>query len=214
MTQQDQRPSQGHRGIRFYLGTAGKIAGGIMSLVGFLQWSLPILDGVSSSAMPDMDSMKGAFMLFLLGGLTMVLSAGIAGDGRRPEQDSRVVIVNNHGNNNQLLLAIDSQVSNSLNQLRNVGKQDARKLATALERLQTAIGTDKALGEQERTEALQQVNALAEAAKGPQTEQTSQTVRTALWVLKGMFTALPDAVKFAQACKELLPEIAALLGAK
>lgn len=102
--------------------------------------------------------------------------------------------------------SISGQVTNSITQLQVSKEPSARQLAGLLDRLQTAIETDRSLRDVDKTEALEQVKSLSEATKNP------QMAKIAIRTLKGMMTELPTAVTFLEACNKLLPMIANLIG--
>ncbi|HLO51971.1 MAG TPA: hypothetical protein VK211_26415, partial [Kamptonema sp.] len=81
-----------------------------------------------------------------------------------------------------------------------------------LSQLYQAIETDPALKAEEKAEALEQLQTLAEAAKNPKEEATQKTAKNALTMLKGIIFGLPSAVGVVEACNKLLPAIAQLFG--
>ena len=81
-----------------------------------------------------------------------------------------------------------------------------------LTQLQAAIASDTNLPQEDKAEALEQVKALAEAAKSPQEGAVQKTTKTAIKILKGTLASLPSATKLVEQCSNLLPLISNFLG--
>jgi hypothetical protein len=64
----------------------------------------------------------------------------------------------------------------------------------------------------DKAEALEQVKVLAEAGKNPQEGAMQKMGKTAIKILKGTITGLPNATKLVEECNKLLPLISKLLG--
>ncbi|MHC5730354.1 MAG: pentapeptide repeat-containing protein, partial [Nostoc sp.] len=75
-----------------------------------------------------------------------------------------------------------------------------------------AISQSTDLPDEEKTEALEQVKAIAEAAKNPQESAKQITAKTAITMLKGIFTGLPAVASVVEAGNKLLPAISKLFG--
>jgi hypothetical protein len=75
-----------------------------------------------------------------------------------------------------------------------------------------AISESVDLPEEEKAEALEQVKALAEAGKNPQESTEQKTAKTAITMLKGIFTGLPAIASLVEVTNKLLPAIAKLFG--
>jgi|GEM_PF-3251436 hypothetical protein len=106
----------------------------------------------------------------------------------------------------------DAAVTNTIHTLQVANDSNTRELANLLIKLQTAIKTDSSLTSESKLEALEQVKVLGEVAKSPRQTTNQQMAKTAIRVLKGMMSELPNAVKFIEACNQLLPIITKLLG--
>jgi hypothetical protein len=105
----------------------------------------------------------------------------------------------------------DAAVTNTIRTLQVADDSNTRELANLLVKLQTSIKADPNLTSESKLEALEQVKALGEAGKNSAQIINQQTAKTAIRVLKGMMSELPNAVQFAEACNKLLPMVAKLL---
>jgi uncharacterized protein YjbI with pentapeptide repeats len=108
---------------------------------------------------------------------------------------------------------ISGSVTNTISQLQ-ASSPEAAQLADLLKQLQTAIETetDQSLTDDDKAEALEQLNTLAKAVKNPPTDITKKSANTAIKILRGTIAALPDTAKLAEACSKLLPAVVSLLG--
>ncbi|MDF5707349.1 MAG: hypothetical protein PUP90_06625, partial [Nostoc sp. S4] len=79
-----------------------------------------------------------------------------------------------------------------------------------LTQLQEAITQSSDLPDEEKAEALEQVKTLAEAGKNPQESTKQKTAKTAITMLKGIFSGLPTVASLLEATNKLLPAIAKL----
>lgn len=107
---------------------------------------------------------------------------------------------------------ISGNVSNTINQLQNTPTPTATELADLLKQLQGAIESDSDLSDTDKTEALEQVGTLAKAGQNPQDGTLKKLANTAVKILKGTVSALPDTAKLVESCAKLLPLIITLLG--
>ncbi|MFW9265485.1 pentapeptide repeat-containing protein [Nostoc sp. CALU 546] len=117
------------------------------------------------------------------------------------------------GNNSIANLGtISGNVSIALNQLPDATDAEKPGIKELLSQLQDAIVQSTYLSEEDKTEALEQVNSLAEAGKNPQESTKQKTAKTAITMLKGIFTGLPAVASLVEAGNKLLPAIAKLFG--
>ncbi|WP_375505606.1 pentapeptide repeat-containing protein [uncultured Nostoc sp.] len=117
------------------------------------------------------------------------------------------------GNNSIANLGtISGNVSIALNQLPDATDAEKPGIKELLSQLQDAIIQSTYLPEEEKAEALEQVKALAEAGKNPQESTKQKTAKTAITMLKGIFTGLPAVASLVEAGNKLLPAIAKLFG--
>ncbi|OYD98001.1 hypothetical protein CDG76_04055 [Nostoc sp. 'Peltigera membranacea cyanobiont' 210A] len=117
------------------------------------------------------------------------------------------------GNNSIANLGtISGNVSIALNQLPDATDAEKPGIKELLSQLQDAIIQSTYLSEEDKTEALEQVNTLAEAGKTPQESTKQKTAKTAITMLKGIFTGLPAVASLVEATNKLLPAIAKLFG--
>lgn len=106
---------------------------------------------------------------------------------------------------------ISGDVANTINQLPESGNTDEPSLKELLMQLQSAIEATPELPAEDKAEALEQVKTLAEAGQAPEDGRLKKAAKTAMKVLKGTASGLPDVTLFVQECTKLLPAIAALL---
>lgn len=106
---------------------------------------------------------------------------------------------------------ISGNVSNTINQLQNGDRPEAAQLAELLKQLQAEIEASN-LKPDDKTEALEQVGAIAKAGQNPQDGTLKKLSATAIKILQGTVAALPDTAKLAVACSQLLPLIKPLIG--
>ncbi|MBD0265520.1 MAG: pentapeptide repeat-containing protein [Tolypothrix sp. Co-bin9] len=117
------------------------------------------------------------------------------------------------GNNSIANLGtISGNVSIALNELPDATDAEKPGIKELLSQLQDAIIQSTYLPEEEKAEALEQVKALADAGKNPQESTKQKTAKTAITMLKGIFTGLPAVASLVEAGNKLLPAIAKLFG--
>ena len=117
------------------------------------------------------------------------------------------------GNNSIANLGtISGNVSIALNELPDATDAEKPGIKELLSQLQDAIVQSTYLSEEDKTEALEQVKALAEAGKNPQESTKQKTAKTAITMLKGIFTGLPAVASLVEATNKLLPAISKLFG--
>ncbi|WP_414754887.1 pentapeptide repeat-containing protein [Anabaena sp. CCY 9910] len=107
---------------------------------------------------------------------------------------------------------ISGTVTNTINQLPAAPEPDKPGIKELLTQLQAAIESEKDLAQEDKAEALEQVQALAKAGKNPQEEPKQKAAKTALKILKGTITGLPATATLAEAVSKLLPLISKFLG--
>lgn len=81
-----------------------------------------------------------------------------------------------------------------------------------MNQLREFIVTDLALSDEDRADALQQVQALAEAGKNPNDGNMKKLARGAMRMLRGIADELPAATQLIEAVGTLFPAIAILFG--
>ncbi|WP_422730865.1 hypothetical protein [Nostoc cycadae] len=117
---------------------------------------------------------------------------------------------NNSGTIN--LGEISGTATNTINQLPPSPEPDKPGIKELLEKLKTAIEADKDLAEEDKVEALEQIQALAEAGKNPQEGAMQKAAKTAMKILKGTIASLPTTATLVEAGSKLLPLISKFLG--
>lgn len=107
---------------------------------------------------------------------------------------------------------ISGQVSNQINQLG--GSETQAQLQDLLTQLQSAIETEPALSEDEKAEALEEVEAIAEAGQTVEADsgKSQKLAKRAMNALKGMTAGLTETTKLVEICGRLLPAIGLLFG--
>ncbi|MBE9006901.1 pentapeptide repeat-containing protein [Fortiea sp. LEGE XX443] len=117
---------------------------------------------------------------------------------------------NNSGTIN--LGEISGTVTNTINQLPPSPEPDKPGIRELLEQLKAAIDAEKDLTDEDKAEALEQVQALAEAGKNPQEGAMQKAAKTAVKILKGTIASLPTTATLVEAGSKLLPLISKLFG--
>ncbi|BCL35769.1 pentapeptide repeat-containing protein [Nostoc sp. MS1] len=107
---------------------------------------------------------------------------------------------------------ISGTVTNTINQLPTAQEPEKPGIKELLTQLQAAIEAETDLSDEDKAEALEQVQALAEAGKNPQEETKQKAAKTALKILKGTMTGLPATATLIEAVSKLLPLISKFLG--
>jgi uncharacterized protein YjbI with pentapeptide repeats len=105
---------------------------------------------------------------------------------------------------------ISGDVTNTIEQLPESPQTDKPGIKELLTQLQEAISQSSDLPDEEKAEALEQVKALAEAGKTPEESTKQKTAKTAITMLKGIFSGLPAVASLVEAANKLLPAIANL----
>ncbi|MGB7444073.1 MAG: pentapeptide repeat-containing protein [Coleofasciculaceae cyanobacterium] len=108
--------------------------------------------------------------------------------------------------------AISGNVTNTINQLPDSPEPDKPGIKELLTELQSAIEADPNLSDEDKAEALEQVQAIAEAGHKPEDGAMQKMVKTALKLLKGTIADLPSAVELVQTCGKLFPLITKFFG--
>lgn len=107
---------------------------------------------------------------------------------------------------------ISGGVTNAIAQLSDPSDPNQPGLKELLTQLQGAIESETQLNQEDKAEALEQVKVLAEAGQKSQDGSLRKMASTAVKVLKGTVSGLPEATKLVEACSKLLPIITKLLG--
>ena len=86
------------------------------------------------------------------------------------------------------------------------------ELEQLLTQLRESIVADPALSNEDKMEALEQIQALTGAGKNPNSDTTKNVARRSIRLLKGIANELPTAAMFTESSRVLLPVIAELFG--
>ena len=124
---------------------------------------------------------------------------------------SRITIDGNVVGSNVTLADRNSQVTSSVQQLRDINTSDSDELAKILTTLQNAINIDTSLSDAQKKDALDAVETLAEEGKKPQEQRVTKLCSMALNALKGLSTTVVSASKLAEILKTCLPTLTAVL---
>ncbi|BAY11150.1 pentapeptide repeat-containing protein [Calothrix sp. NIES-2098] len=142
----------------------------------------------------------------------------IQGDNKVSDNSSSINIVGDNnsgiagGGSVANLGTISGNVSIALNQLPDSPEAEKPGIKELLTQLQAAISQSTELSDDDKADALEQVQSLAEAAKNPQENATKKTAKTAITMLKGIFTGLPAVASLVEAGNKLLPVISKFFG--
>ncbi|MBP0044136.1 MAG: pentapeptide repeat-containing protein [Roseofilum sp. SBFL] len=101
----------------------------------------------------------------------------------------------------------NSTLTTTLNQLPDIPPEpDKPDLKAILTELQIAINNSE-LNDEDKTEALEQLNIIGEAGQNPQDNGFQKAAKRATTMLKGLITGLPAAAGLVKAVQEFLPMI-------
>ncbi len=107
---------------------------------------------------------------------------------------------------------ISGTVAECINQLPASTDPTKPGIKEILSQLTQAISTSSDLDDEDKAEALEQVKILAEAGKKPNDGAMKKMAKTAIKILKGTVSGLPDVAKLADSFNKLLPLITKFLG--
>jgi uncharacterized protein YjbI with pentapeptide repeats len=103
---------------------------------------------------------------------------------------------------------ISGSVTNAINQLPDIPTSDQQpNLKTLLTQLQNFIQTDPDLSDPDKSDLLEQVEALAEAPQIEEPQMREGIVRKAMKMFDATLKSLPETAKIVEACSSLLPLI-------
>jgi uncharacterized protein YjbI with pentapeptide repeats len=107
--------------------------------------------------------------------------------------------------------AISGNVTNTVNQLPDSPTAEPG-IKELLKELQAAIESDSTLSDDDKAEALEQVQTIAAGGSQPQDGLIQKTVKTAMKVLKGTIADLPSTEQLVKVSLKVLPLIAGFFG--
>jgi hypothetical protein len=107
---------------------------------------------------------------------------------------------------------ISGTVANTINQLPSTSKPDEPGIKELLEQLKTAIESESNLNDEDKADALDYVQTLAEVGQKSQEVAAKKPAKVAIQALKGILSSLPDVAELAEAGKTLIPLIANIFG--
>ncbi|WP_373526320.1 pentapeptide repeat-containing protein [Nostoc sp.] len=134
--------------------------------------------------------------------------------GRNVDMSSgnKITVGGDVTNSNLTLAEANSQVNNSIQKLRDISTDTSDQLAKILTTLQKSINDEPALSENQKKEALEYVETIAEEGKKPSGERENKFCSMALNALKGIASTVTDASKLAEVFKTYLPTLKNILG--
>ncbi|NEO84942.1 MAG: low-complexity protein [Spirulina sp. SIO3F2] len=106
---------------------------------------------------------------------------------------------------------ISGSVTNSIGQLPESDDPEKPGIKELLSQLQSAIEFEKELSNEDKTEALEQLETLVEAWQKPEDSNLQKAAKTAIKIIKGTVAGLSDTAQLTESCTRLLPAIASLL---
>lgn len=106
----------------------------------------------------------------------------------------------------------NTQVGNTIQQLKDISTDNTDQLAEILAALQKAITSDTAISESQKKDALEAVETIAEEGKKSPEERVLKLCSMALNALKGITATVSDASKLAEVFTTHLPTLTNLLG--
>ncbi|MEO0843194.1 MAG: hypothetical protein AAFV71_07070 [Cyanobacteria bacterium J06633_8] len=94
----------------------------------------------------------------------------------------------------------------------NTDNSNSQNIHELISQLQASVESESALNQSDKEQALEEVSKLKQAAKNPENSNSTNSVKGASRMLKGIASELPTATKFVEACTNLLPLITKSFG--
>ncbi|MCY7332447.1 MAG: pentapeptide repeat-containing protein [Pseudanabaena sp. CAN_BIN31] len=134
--------------------------------------------------------------------------------GGNNEEGNRINVSGNFTNTGSTvnLGELSGQVTNSIQQLKDVQTGQAQDLAKMLASLQSAIQEDQNLKDATKVRSLEEVKVLSEEAKKEPDKRNSSLLSKAIASIATMGEMLSDSSKLAKVCQTYLPTIAKFFG--
>jgi uncharacterized protein YjbI with pentapeptide repeats len=108
--------------------------------------------------------------------------------------------------------AISGNVTNTINQLPDTENSDEPGIKELLTQLQNAIETDINLSDDDKAEALEELQKIAEVGQKQNEAGMQKSVKKSLIFLKGIISGLPSAVELVKTFGAVLPLVAKFFG--
>ncbi|RCJ29113.1 hypothetical protein A6770_01615 [Nostoc minutum NIES-26] len=125
---------------------------------------------------------------------------------------NRITVGGDVTNSNLTLADANSQVTNTIQQLSDVKTDSSNELAKILTILQKSINDEPLLSENQKKEALEAVETIAEEGKKPLKDRGLKLCSMAVNALKGVTSVVTDTSKLAEVLKSYLPTLTNILG--
>jgi len=100
-----------------------------------------------------------------------------------------------------------NSVTKAINKLPDSGGGEESDLKQLLAKLQRAIENSEELTNQDKVDALEQVEEIAGVGMEPQNQESGGVVRKAFKILKGTAASLPYTAKIVEEINKLIPQI-------
>ncbi|MDA0267698.1 MAG: hypothetical protein O3A14_12245 [Cyanobacteria bacterium] len=111
-----------------------------------------------------------------------------------------------------ILSTLSGQVTTSIQQLRGVNMAGSGQLADILSSIQQAIDVDTTLSDEQKKEALEAVDTIAEEGKKPPEQRVAKLCSMAMNALKGLTATVSDVSQLATVMQSSAPLLLGLLG--
>lgn len=200
--------------MAYFLSLVLMACGLFIAIPAFLSWIDVVTSGNVDQAFQQA---KPIFTQMIMGGLIASIGSGllvwktVSGFASRKSSTPTISISNSSG----VVLTLaerDAVVTSTIRDLQRNNSNDIKTVANLLLDLKAAVNNEPNLSYELKADALEQIKAIGEAAKEPSEEKRKGIVKSAIRILKGIGTELPNAIQFINACTKLLPQIASLLG--
>ncbi len=105
---------------------------------------------------------------------------------------------------------VTGNLTASINELPDSSEPNKPGIKESLTQLKKAIEAESNLTQEDKQEALKELQSLAEAGKNP--KENKQRAKGVIRFFKGLFTELPKTAKLIEQWEKLLPAIASFFG--
>ena len=141
----------------------------------------------------------------------------LSNSGFNHNQDNSITIKDSSVNLNGVApggsVSIQGTIDNTINTIDQLSDSlQTEQLKELLTQLQDAIATEPNLPDENKAEALEEVQALAKAGQNPGDGAMKKLAKRSMRTLKGIADELPTATRLVEGLNKLLPAIAALFG--
>lgn len=110
------------------------------------------------------------------------------------------------------LREISGNIENSIEQLSSVADNECSELVNSLNSLKTVIEGSQDISEDDKIEALQQVDSIAKIAVKPEEAESKKMANTAMKILKGTASMLSPTASLVESLSKCLPVVSSFFG--